>query len=206
MAGGLEHVDRADHVGLGAGDRIGLAERHLQGGEVNDRADLVLRHRGGDRLGIGDVAGEPRRCSARPRSSAGAAGAGRPTRSNATAGTPAWVSSASAQLPMQPPAPVTSTGPSKLALSTGKRASSCAASLSGPRPTLREIPPRGAPPAKKARRVNFLHLYQASRSFGKGPMRGARPVVAAPSTWFAVARGATGAAFAGPCPPGCMET
>ena len=42
-------------------------------------------------------------------------------RSNATAGTPALVNSASAQLPMQPPAPVTRTGPSKLALSTGKR-------------------------------------------------------------------------------------
>ena len=34
-------------------------------------------------------------------------------RSKATAGTPASVNSASAQLPMQPPAPVTSTGPSK---------------------------------------------------------------------------------------------
>src|SRR6266705_5029034 len=41
-------------------------------------------------------------------------------RSNAHAGTPARTSSASTQLPMQPPAPVTTTGPGKLARSIEK--------------------------------------------------------------------------------------
>src|SRR5690606_42077663 len=36
VAGGLEHVDGADHVGLGAGHGVGLAERHLERGEMDD--------------------------------------------------------------------------------------------------------------------------------------------------------------------------
>jgi hypothetical protein len=55
----LEHVHGADHVRLRAGDRIRLAERHLEGCQVQDRLNLVLRHDCGDHLGVGDVAGDP---------------------------------------------------------------------------------------------------------------------------------------------------
>ena len=52
----LEHRHRAHHVGARARHRVGAAERHLQRGEVDDRADSVRRHHPVEGLGVGDVA------------------------------------------------------------------------------------------------------------------------------------------------------
>src|SRR5205809_2464782 len=57
---GFEHVDRADDVHFGPGDGIGLAERDLQGREMDHRAGAQRLEDPDDDLAIGDIAGAPR--------------------------------------------------------------------------------------------------------------------------------------------------
>ena len=110
---GLEHRHRPHHVDAGAQHRVRAAEGHLQGGEMEDRAHPVLRHRPVHGLGVGDVAFDPghlRKLLLRHQEPRPAAAV---SRSKETAGTPARTRIASAQLPMHPLEPVTSTGRSK---------------------------------------------------------------------------------------------
>jgi hypothetical protein len=130
----LEDGGGADHVGRRAEDRVGDAERHLQGGEVDDRVHRVLRHRRLDRLRIGDVAGDPgnpgdlvlRHQERRPPR------VGREVeRHHRHAGAHEQRQRPSVQEPMQPPAPVTRTGPSKSAALTGNLSSMGVILISG---------------------------------------------------------------------------
>ena len=52
----LEDVDSAGHVHLCPEHRVGLAERDLEGGQVDDVRDPVVGDRVRDRLRLGDVA------------------------------------------------------------------------------------------------------------------------------------------------------
>jgi hypothetical protein len=52
----LEHVHGAGHVHLRARDRVRAHERHLESGEVDDRADAVLVDRALDLVEVGHVA------------------------------------------------------------------------------------------------------------------------------------------------------
>src|SRR3989442_4678609 len=91
-------------------------------------------------------------------------------KSSAHAGTPARTSSASTQLPMQPPAPVTRTGPGKLARSIEKRsfmripltATVGAANLPSPP----EIFPKTRRPGKSSTRMASVTLSAVRKSFG----------------------------------------
>src|SRR2546428_1927578 len=91
-------------------------------------------------------------------------------KSSAHAGTPARTSSASTQLPMQPPAPVTRTGPGKLARSIEKRsfmripltATVGAANLPSPP----EIFPKTRRPGKSGTRMASVTLSAVRKSFG----------------------------------------
>src|SRR6267143_3243915 len=91
-------------------------------------------------------------------------------KSSAQAGTPARASSARTQLPMQPPAPVTRTGPGKLARSIEKRsfiripltATVGAANLPSPP----EIFPKTRRPGKSSTRMASVTLSAVRKSFG----------------------------------------
>src|SRR6267378_2402227 len=91
-------------------------------------------------------------------------------KSSAQAGTPARTSSARTQLPMQPPAPVTRTGPGKLARSIEKRsfiripltATVGAANLPSPP----EIFPKTRRPGKSSTRMASVTLSAVRKSFG----------------------------------------
>src|SRR2546423_7602184 len=91
-------------------------------------------------------------------------------KSGPQAGTPARTSSARTQLPMQPPAPVTTTGPGKLARSIEKRsfmripltATMGAANLPSPP----EIFPKTRRPGKSITRMASVTLSAVRKSFG----------------------------------------
>src|SRR2546422_4321737 len=91
-------------------------------------------------------------------------------KSSAHAGTPARTSSASTQLPMQPPAPVTTTGPGKLARSIEKRSvmriplTTTVGAANLPRPL--EIFPKTRRPGKSSTRMASVTLSGVRKSFG----------------------------------------
>ncbi len=55
FGGGLQQGDGPDHVDARTPDRVGFAERYLEGGEVDDMRRLVLAKAGLNGGGIGDV-------------------------------------------------------------------------------------------------------------------------------------------------------